>query len=505
MSTEAPIPVSQLGREREFLYDATVPLVNRSLLDYVSIVDTREGGMAEAFVPLSLIYREDVPVDAAHVNELADSIIKEEEHGRVSGQLSPVLLGEVSTEPQFRILDGFHRVGALTQLNRIEAFATIRPNCTPEDVVDLRIISATTHRSVRFIRVLDWVEDAWKLTGWSERVRLTQAFALRFSGAMTGSRIGLDNEEADEVKQWVNRKCDQWHISPAYVYKHLQTAQAADPQLIREARGRGGGHKLEALTPDHLHGIALALPQKFDLQNLVAEEAIRKSLTVPRARALAEAVSTADTLDEARNIMASINFNLADQAIRKQVGSRPEALRKVTHPEEDATYERTVFLHYYDSVQTRAQNTGRNIFEIIGQDFAQEAANHASISNGTQNGKEHGEDEAPLSFSTPYGELLYFRNRGLAVSPLQPKGTFVELTPTEGRILEQLLGRPSMVHSARILCEFTELADDVLLKTHVSHVRSKLGDIIKGKGTTHKLIFNIPSRGYTLVPHSDLE
>src|SRR5581483_5418037 len=102
------------------------PRGEASLIDMSRIVNRREGGVVEAHVPISLIFREDVPVDFQHVNDLADSILREEAHGKASGQLTPVLLGELKGYPQFRILDGFHRVGALAQLERSEAYATIR-------------------------------------------------------------------------------------------------------------------------------------------------------------------------------------------------------------------------------------------------------------------------------------------------------------------------------------------------------------------------------------------
>src|SRR3989344_4490382 len=161
--------------------------------EQVTIVNKREGGLVEAYVPISLIYTQDVPVDASHVQELADSIAKEAKSrpGLRTGQLSPVLLAEVEEFDQLPIIDGFHRVPALKLLGSQEVYATIRPESSWEEIVDLRILAATTHRAVRFSRLVEWIEEAWQYSPWSEKIKAAQAFQLRFIKTMTGTRIGL--------------------------------------------------------------------------------------------------------------------------------------------------------------------------------------------------------------------------------------------------------------------------------------------------------------------------
>ena len=459
-----------------------------------------------------MVSREDVPVDIAHVNELVESILSEEKLGRNSGQLSPVLLGEVPGQPQLKILDGFHRVSALYSLNRDQVFATIRPECTEETVVDLRIIAATTHRAVRFVRLLEWVEDAWRLGPWGERIKISQALGLRFQRTMTGKNLGLESSEADEIKDWIERKSQQWHISPGTLYQHFLTAQHADPALVREARGREGGHKLEALTPDHLAAIARVLPDKHVLQQLVAEETTKRNLTIPRARALAEVVAEVGSVEEARIIMGSIKFNVADQAIQPAQSAREQSpfFPVARQPEVGQTHERRVFLQYYGSAQLRAYEKGISIFEIIGTDFAVEIAGNSSLQPGgsasqeNQNGKDEPEHPEYITFTSPFGELVLYPDRAIVDSPLQPKGMLAELTPTEAIFLGQLMKRPTMVHTPAMLVSALGDHNDMswdIVKTHISHLRSKLGDISRGKEARHKLIFNLSNRGYTLIPN----
>lgn len=278
------------------------------LLDLVTIVNEREGGLLEANVPISLIYREDVPYDHAHVRELADSIRREAASGKNTGQLSPILLGEIPTFPHFPIIDGFHRTPAMELLGHEEVFATIRPDSTWEEVVDLRILAATTHRAVRFSRLIEWVEESWHFSPWVDRLKPAQAFTLKVSKTMTGRYLGLETEEADEIRRWVERKCEQWHISPASIHNYLSTAAIADPELVKAARERRRGDRLDVLTPQHLSAVARILPHRYDMQREVAEVAKKHALTVPRARAVAASIAKAETVEEAREIIATGNW-----------------------------------------------------------------------------------------------------------------------------------------------------------------------------------------------------
>ncbi len=273
-------------------------------MDGVRVINTREGGLTEAYVHISRIFQEDVPVDAVHVRELAQSI-KKESKGLNTGQLSPTLLAEVRDFDKLVILDGFHRTPAMAALGHDEIFSTIRPNATWEEVIDLRILAATTHRSVRFSRLVEWAEQAWDRSPWSDRMSIASAFTLRFLPSMTGGRSGISKEEAEEIRTWVDTKCEQWHVSAPYVHRFLQTAKVADPELIKEARERRSGHKLDAITPNHLGAIVKFLPDKYDMQRLVADTAREHSLTVPQTRTVALSIARAEDIDDAKRIVES--------------------------------------------------------------------------------------------------------------------------------------------------------------------------------------------------------
>ena len=304
-------------RPAPILEDLPTNLPN-NLLESISVLNRREGGLIEAFVPISLVYQEDVPVDKAHVRELADSISKEAKNSSRTGQLSPVLLAEVPDFNMFPIIDGFHRVPALEMVGQTEVFATIRPNSTWEEIIDLRILAAITHKSVKFSRLIEWVEEAWKRSQWSDRVSAIQAFTIGYEGFKSkGKKLDIDEEEVEEIKRWTQEKSEQWHISTATVYSHLAVARLADPALVKEARERKSGHVLEAVTPAHLGVIVKALPYRFDMQRLAAETAKENALTIPRTRALAFTIAKAESLEEAREIINSESWKTIDPVYGK--------------------------------------------------------------------------------------------------------------------------------------------------------------------------------------------
>lgn len=309
-------------------FEVKAPSDQNSLLDQVEILHKEAiTGNVVAMVPVELIYQQDVAVDSSHVMDLAASIKKEAEENGGHGQLSPVSLAEVIDFDQFPIMDGFHRTPAVQSLGRKEVFATIRPNSTWDDVIDHRILAATTHRSVRFSRVVEWVEESWRRTPWANRIGSISAFNLAFQKAMTGERLGLQPEEAEQIKQWVNKKCDFWHLSPSTIYNNLNIARTAAPELVHDARERRRGDKLDALTPQHLSVVTKILPNNFGVQRLVAEIAKKHAMTVPKTRAVAKILSNAKDLVEAEKIVEETNWEDVEPVLAESSRQRTEPAR----------------------------------------------------------------------------------------------------------------------------------------------------------------------------------
>jgi hypothetical protein len=301
-------------------------------LDKVRITGHREGGLIEAYVPFSLIYSEDVPVEESHVEDLTFSMREEKKKNGSTGQLSAILLGQLSEFSKFPIIDGFHRTRSLRDQGLMEIFSTIRPDCTWEEITDLRILAAaTSHKTIKFARVVDWVDEAWRFTSWKDRIKVSQAFVLRSQKNTTGKNMGLEQEEVKEIRDWVDRKCKQWHISPAYIYQHLHIAETIDPKLVKEARERSSGHRLDDLTPLHLAALAKFIPDKFDLQNLVAKQIKNDMLTVEQTKVLVSEVANAENFQSASAIIAKGGWSKQEQINKSQKAGVEVIARKEEH------------------------------------------------------------------------------------------------------------------------------------------------------------------------------
>lgn len=272
------------------------------LMSQVSVLSERAGGVLEAMVPVDLINREDVPVDVDHVKELADSIEKEAALiGTGTGQLSPILIAEVPGQDKFLIIDGFHRDAALHATGRQTIFSTIRRGTTLEEVLDLRILTANTHAPVSFARVTEWVTDAWSRSEWADKISVVQAFALTKTQS-SGKILRLSAKEAADIQAWVKDKCEKWRMSPSTVHINLTTAELADPELVKEARRRVGGHELTDITPQHLGVIAKAFPRQYAMQRLATSIAKANNMNIPTTRAMTVVLQTAASFDHAVEI-----------------------------------------------------------------------------------------------------------------------------------------------------------------------------------------------------------
>ncbi len=299
---------------------------NIRLMDRVHKVVGKETGQIEIYaVPMELINNLDVPVDEGHVEDIASSMKSESQiKGAGTGQLSPILLGGNAGWNQFEIIDGFHREAALRKIGADVIYATIRPDCTRETVIDLRITTAQTHKTVEFARIVEWAEEAWSLTPWADKIAAKQAFWLGMSGS-SGKRMNLSPEVLDEIATWIKIKTEAWRTTAGRVFNNLSTARLADPTLIKKARERKGGSKLEAITPQHLQTLVRVLPNNFHIQKVVADYAVTNKLTAERTRYAALTVVRAKTPEEAQRILESEGWKTYEPVYTSYV-SAPEVI-----------------------------------------------------------------------------------------------------------------------------------------------------------------------------------
>ncbi|MFY9227762.1 MAG: ParB N-terminal domain-containing protein [Candidatus Microsaccharimonas sp.] len=275
--------------------------VTTLLRSEIDVRSEREGGLVEAMVPVELIDQTEVPVDDNHVQELIDSMLIEELKGTVNGQLTPVLLAQVIGKEKLSIIDGFHRSAATERRGSQTVYGTIMPPMTEDEVMDLRILTATSHKTVSFARMYEWVSDSWTKTPWADRVTAAQAFNLASNKKMNGRYLGLSSEETAAIREWASDKCNRWGTVPTTIRKVMTTAQNADPDLMRQARTRSSGHELKTITPDHLTVISTVFPGRFAEQRIIADMATSQNLTIADTKVVLEMIKDIPDIEQIRS------------------------------------------------------------------------------------------------------------------------------------------------------------------------------------------------------------
>lgn len=144
---------------------------------------------------------------------------------------------------------------------------------------------------------------------------------------------------------------------------------------------------------------------------------------------------------------------------------------------------RGVLRRYLELAKLRAQETNRPVQEIIESDFALTTIGRIRQLFTLMEPKEY-------VFSAPgIGDLIYYPQRRMAVSPLLPEGTLVELSRLDGLFLEILMRDPTAVHTTaeltsllrQNLSEVPVLMESNRAAAHISRLRKALGDGILGK------------------------
>jgi DNA-directed RNA polymerase specialized sigma24 family protein len=305
-------------------------------LVYRAELTGRHESYVEGFVPIELIYSGDVPVDEGHVEELGVSMEIEADKKGGDGQISRVVLGEVRGEPYFPIIDGFHRTEWRRENNFAVVRSSIRLDSTWEDVWDLRITTATTHKAVKFSRIVDWIDKIWQLSPWHEQLNAYQAFnlAARVSvGEKTLRQHGISQEDVEGIKEWATTKSQKWDLAVNTITSHLYTASKVDSALVAEAReGKGGYTQEHFLTPQHLSVFARTLPMRYELQHIVADAVKEQALSTNETKILAQIAGRAGNAEAVLEIIKAGEWReLAPKTtrVRSNLGSSNMAGREI--------------------------------------------------------------------------------------------------------------------------------------------------------------------------------
>jgi len=212
----------------------------------------------DEIILIDLVDREESIIDDNHARQLSESF------GQY-GQMSPILACPYINEEgilRYRIADGFHR----TEGRILSGETTVRATCAygflNEEVYDLRILAASSVKSVQFPRIAEWITKSYASSPFAVKgLSVVQVFAIALNDSSRARSTNLTKDEVQELKEWARAKCLQWGKTVSSTYQILRIVNDADPNLVRQVRNSGGGKDRSAkITPDRLKHVVSAFP-----------------------------------------------------------------------------------------------------------------------------------------------------------------------------------------------------------------------------------------------------
>lgn len=270
----------------------------------------------DEIIPLDAVIDDIALIDDFHAQELASSMNSKRK------QITPIAararLAEKTEIIVYDVLDGFHRTKG-KKLNRDKDIkATVVYGCSDEEMFDLRILAASSVRSVQFPRLIRWVTMSFEATPYAEKgLSVTQAFALTANNTQTDREGRFSKQEISEIKDWVHQKCRLWGRSLGSTLAILRVGRDSDPELVQQVRTSGGGKDRHGrITPARLQTVVETFPGEV---NYPAQRALLKVI-VDRRLSAEESKQLATELD------GSIKRNMTEEKIYAKADALAENL-----------------------------------------------------------------------------------------------------------------------------------------------------------------------------------
>ena len=272
------------------------------LLEHMSPLELLISGIQcerDEIISLSSVHLEDSIVDEFHARQLGNSMSLQR------GQINPIVVRakEEDGGVVYDVIDGFHRTSGKKERGEESIKANVLYQCSDEEMYDLRILAASSVRSVQFPRIAEWMKRSFDTTAWAERgLTVTQAFGLVVSDRERTYQ-NLSPDELKELKEWVKAKCERWQKSVSATYLILRVVENSDPELVKQVRQSGGGKDRSGkITPARLQAVALTLPKEFEAQRRVLDYVVENRLSAAEteelARKIADNITSPEDLDD---------------------------------------------------------------------------------------------------------------------------------------------------------------------------------------------------------------
>lgn len=242
--------------------------------------------------PLASVVNDAPIVDTGYAGTIKDDILTRE-----GGQQS-----FVDVVPRFTntgdivylVTDGYHRTEALEEGEIETVDLNILFGRSDEEVIDLRILAAGNVKSLRFTRIGIWMQQAYELKPWHEKLTLYHLCNSVIFGAKK-SRSELTGDEFEEAKDWIELKAKQWRSRVVNIRDIMRIVDQAAPELLQYVRVSGGSKG--ELNPARLGAIVDSI-KDHDMQIQIGRIVMEYNFTKPRTEILAEGLANALDADD---------------------------------------------------------------------------------------------------------------------------------------------------------------------------------------------------------------
>lgn len=318
------------------MHEQVVPTIvdDRTSLD---IVRSGERARRWEFIPLVNVITETPVIDPAHASELAADIAQ-------SQQLLPILVRAHETnrgDLAFQIADGFHRSAGMKAAGMEKIEAIVMYGWSHEELLNKRILSANSVKSVKFGRLALWMNELFELTPWSENgVALSDAVtATVFNSEEIEGKV--NRREMQQLREWVRTQARNWQMPVDEMWSSLGIIEQSDPRLVHLVRpeiSKGDEHTF--ILEGHLKAVSEAFPGKdnFPIQRALINWSLQAGGSTQQVERMAESIESYVTpgmkAREAAEVIAGIDRAWANE--RAQKTAERERAKKVALRREDS-------------------------------------------------------------------------------------------------------------------------------------------------------------------------
>jgi hypothetical protein len=243
-------------------------------------------------IPLANVLTEEALIDDSHAVELGASMKQKR------GQITPIAvrprIDAMGGGIVYDVIDGFHRSAGKKINGDRDINATVIYGCSDEEMFDLRILAASSVRSVQFARLTQWMTKSFDTTPWAKKgMTVTQAFQVALKDQRRSNVPGIGVDDLADIKDWAKAKTERWGKTVGSVYQDLRLVANADPTLVSEVRTAAGGYSRETtITQSKLAMVVNSFPGDghHAVQRAILHHAVESKWKIDHIEAVCEAL-----------------------------------------------------------------------------------------------------------------------------------------------------------------------------------------------------------------------